>query len=85
MASTKRRGHITSSAATTPTDPQAIKDDGLADQIKAIEQNDALPAEQSLRAIKEAIEQRYTLPAAASPPATPKASKQEGPPAGRPS
>jgi len=56
----------------------AIKDDGLADQIKAVEQNDALPAEQSLRAIKEAIEQRYTLPAAASPPGTPKASKQEG-------
>ena len=56
----------------------AIKDDALADQIHAFEQNDALSAEQSLRSIREAIEQRYTLPAAASPPDTPKASKREG-------
>jgi hypothetical protein len=56
----------------------AIKDDELADQISAFEKNDALSAEDSLREIREAIEQRYTLPAAASPPDTPKASKQEG-------
>jgi HAD superfamily hydrolase (TIGR01484 family) len=56
----------------------AIKDDALADQIHAFEQDDALPAEASLRAIREAIEQRYTLPATASPTDTPKASKQEG-------
>jgi HAD superfamily hydrolase (TIGR01484 family) len=56
----------------------AIKDDGLADQIKSFEQNDALPAGQSLRAIREAIEERYTLPAAAGPSDMPKASKQEG-------
>jgi hypothetical protein len=56
----------------------AIKDDSLADRIRSIEQNDALRADESLRAIREAIEQRYTLPAAASPPDTPKASKREG-------
>jgi hypothetical protein len=56
----------------------AIKDDGLADQIHAFEQDESLSAEASLRAIREAIEQRYTLPAAASPPDTPKASKQDG-------
>jgi HAD superfamily hydrolase (TIGR01484 family) len=56
----------------------AIKDDGLADQIRAVEQNDSLPAEESLRAIRAAIEQRYTLPATAGPADTPKASKQEG-------
>ncbi len=55
----------------------AIKDDALADQIQAVEQNDALDAEQSLRSIREAIEQRYTLPATAGPADTPKASKQE--------
>ena len=56
----------------------AIKDDSLADQIHAFEQDHALSAAESLRAIRAAIEQRYTLPAAASPPDTPKASKQEG-------
>ncbi len=45
----------------------AIKDDGLADQIQAFEQDDSLSAEQSLRSIREAIEQRYTLPAAREP------------------
>jgi HAD superfamily hydrolase (TIGR01484 family) len=57
---------------------QAIKDDGLADQIHSIEQNGALSADESLREIREAIEQRYTLPATAGPADTPKASKQEG-------
>jgi hypothetical protein len=57
---------------------QAIKDDGLADQIQGFEQNGALSADESLREIREAIEQRYTLPAAAGPTDTPKASKQEG-------
>ncbi len=55
----------------------AIKDDELADQIRAIEQDSSLSAEQSLRLVREAIEERYTLPATASPPDTPKASKQE--------
>jgi HAD superfamily hydrolase (TIGR01484 family) len=56
---------------------QAIKDDELADQVHSVEQNDALSAEESLRSIRAAIEQRYTLPAAAGPPDTPKASRQE--------
>jgi hydroxymethylpyrimidine pyrophosphatase-like HAD family hydrolase len=55
----------------------AIKDDELADQIHTFEQDDALSAEESLRSIRAAIEQRYTLPAAAAPPDTPKASKRE--------
>jgi HAD superfamily hydrolase (TIGR01484 family) len=56
----------------------AIKDDGLADQIQAFEKSDGLAAQQSLRSIREAIEQRYTLPANESPRDTPKASKREG-------
>jgi hypothetical protein len=56
----------------------AIKDDELADQIRDIEKNDALSAAESLRLVREAVEKRYTLPAAASPPGAPKASKQEG-------
>ena len=56
----------------------AIKDDSLADQIRSVEQNEALSAAESLREIREAIEQRYTLPATASPTDTPKASRQEG-------
>lgn len=55
----------------------AIKDDELADQIHAFEQNEALSADESLRSIRAAIEQRYTLPAAAGPPDTPKASKRD--------
>ena len=55
-----------------------IKDDALADQIKAFEQDDRLSAGESLRSIRAAIEQRYTLPAAESPPDTPKASKRDG-------
>jgi HAD superfamily hydrolase (TIGR01484 family) len=56
----------------------AIKDEQLADQIRQTEQDESLSAEDSLRLVREAIEQRYTLPATASPPDTPKASKQEG-------
>jgi HAD superfamily hydrolase (TIGR01484 family) len=56
----------------------AIKDEELAEQIRNIEQDEKLSAEESLRLVREAIEQRYTLPATASPPETPKASKQEG-------
>jgi HAD superfamily hydrolase (TIGR01484 family) len=55
----------------------AIKDEELAEQIRQIEQDD-LSAAESLKLVSEAIEQRYTLPATASPPETPKASKQEG-------
>jgi hypothetical protein len=55
----------------------AIKDDELADRIHAVEQDDALSAEESLRRVREALEERYTLPATASPPDTPKASRQE--------
>jgi hypothetical protein len=56
----------------------AIKDDELADQIRDVEKNDGLSAAESLRLVREAVEKRYTLPAVASPPGTPKASKQEG-------
>jgi HAD superfamily hydrolase (TIGR01484 family) len=56
----------------------AIKDEALADKVRAFEQDEALSAEESLRAIRAAIEERYTLPAVASPPDTPKAAKQEG-------
>lgn len=56
---------------------QVIKDKELADQIHAIERNGALSADESLRSIRTAIEQRYTLPATASPADTPKASKHE--------
>jgi len=56
----------------------AIKDEGLADQINATEQDETLTASESLRSISAAIEQRYTLPATESPPDTPKASKREG-------
>ncbi|MEJ0037566.1 MAG: HAD-IIB family hydrolase [Gammaproteobacteria bacterium] len=56
----------------------AIKDDTLADEIRAFEQDDALSAEEGLRSVRAAIEQRYTLPASASPTDTPKASKREG-------
>jgi HAD superfamily hydrolase (TIGR01484 family) len=56
----------------------AIKDDELADQIRDVERNEALSADESLRLVREAVEKRYTLPATASPPETLKASKQEG-------
>ncbi len=56
----------------------AIKDDELAGRIRGVEQDAALPAEESLRLVREAVEERYTLPATASPPETPKASKQPG-------
>jgi len=56
----------------------AIKDEELADQIAVTEQDKSLSAAESLRLVREAIEQRYTLPATASPSDTPKASKHEG-------
>ncbi len=68
-------------AATTPSgSANAIKDDELADQIQQIEQDGALSADESLRARASEADRsrRYTLPATASPPETPKASKQEG-------
>jgi hypothetical protein len=55
----------------------AIKDDELADRIRDVEKNEALSADESLRLVRDAVEKRYTLPAAASPPQTPNASKQE--------
>ncbi len=57
---------------------QAIKDDELAERIRAVEADGALSAEESLKRVREAVEEKYTLPAAASPPQTPRASKQEG-------
>jgi HAD superfamily hydrolase (TIGR01484 family) len=56
----------------------AIKDEDLADQVSRIEQDAGMSAEESLRLVRDAIEQRYTLPATASPPDTPRASSQEG-------
>jgi hypothetical protein len=56
----------------------AIKDEELADQIRDVEENEGLSAEESLKLVREAIEKRYTLPATASPPENVKASKQEG-------
>ena len=43
---------------------QAIKDDELADEVRAIETLDAASASESRRRIRKAIEERYTLPAA---------------------
>lgn len=43
-----------------------VKDDDLADQVAAVEQQAALPAAESRRLIREAVEEHYTLPAAAA-------------------
>ena len=56
----------------------AIKDDALADVVRAIEQDDTLSPEESRARIAKAIEQQYTLPATAKEPETPRASSQEG-------
>ncbi|MEJ1960200.1 MAG: HAD family hydrolase [Gammaproteobacteria bacterium] len=56
----------------------AIKDEELADQIRDVERDRARSAEESLRLVREAVEQRYTLPATESPADTPKAGRQEG-------
>lgn len=42
---------------------QRIKDDALANQVRAIERETALAATESRRRIKAAVEERYTLPA----------------------
>jgi hypothetical protein len=41
----------------------AIKDEELAEEVAQIEASDGLSAIESLTQIKDAIEQRYTLPA----------------------
>jgi HAD superfamily hydrolase (TIGR01484 family) len=51
----------------------AIKDDALADVIRAVEQSRALSPAESRARISEAIEQQYTLPATAKDPETPRA------------
>jgi HAD superfamily hydrolase (TIGR01484 family) len=56
----------------------AIKDDTLADRVRTVEQAAGLSADESLKRVRAAVEEIYTLPAAASPPGTPKASKTEG-------
>ena len=42
---------------------EIIKDDELADEARAIEQDDSLPADESRKRIEEAISRRYTAPA----------------------
>ena len=53
-----------------------IKDPELADAVHRMEQNHSLTPEQSREQSKQAIEEKYTLPAGANPPATPRASSQ---------
>ena len=42
---------------------EAIKDDELAAETRAVEQNEALSAQESRERIKEIVERRYTAPA----------------------
>ena len=42
---------------------EAIKDDELAAETRAVEQNEALSAQESRGRIKEIVERRYTAPA----------------------
>jgi hypothetical protein len=56
----------------------AIKDPELADTVGGVERNGALTGEQSREQVKKAVEEKYTLPAGAGPPATPRASSREG-------
>ncbi len=56
----------------------AIKDDEIADRVREVEQDEGLSADESRQQVRSALEEKYTLPATASPPETPKASKQEG-------
>ena len=56
----------------------AIKDDELADRVHAIETRQGVSAQESRQLVRATVEENYTLPAAASPPQTPKASKTEG-------
>jgi len=54
----------------------AIKDPELAETVRRVEQNGSLTAEESRARVKKAVEEKYTLPASASPPATPRASSE---------
>jgi HAD superfamily hydrolase (TIGR01484 family) len=56
----------------------AIKDDDLGDRIAAIEGEREISPEESRKQVRAAVEEQYTLPATASPPDTPRASKKEG-------
>jgi len=55
----------------------AIKDGGLAESIRRVEQDQQLSAAESRERVKEAVEAQYTLPATASAPDSPKASANE--------
>jgi hypothetical protein len=44
----------------------AIKDDELADETRAVEQNETLSPQETLARIKEIVERRYTAPAKSS-------------------
>lgn len=46
---------------------EAIKDEGLAEEVEQIEQTEHLSAQRSRALIKEAVERRYTLPASLAP------------------
>ncbi len=48
---------------------EAIKDDTLAEQVATVERQPALSAAESRRLVREAVEEHYTLPAAAASPA----------------
>ncbi len=54
----------------------SIKDPELADKVRRVERNESLAPEQSREQVKRAVEEKYTLPATASPPPTPRASSQ---------
>jgi hypothetical protein len=56
-----------------------IKDPELADTVRRVEQQRSLTAESSREQVKKAIEEKYTLPASANPPATSRASSQRRP------
>jgi len=57
---------------------QSIKDEALAERTRAIEEEANLSADESRKRVRATVEENYTLPAAASPPDTLKASKTEG-------
>jgi HAD superfamily hydrolase (TIGR01484 family) len=57
---------------------QAIKDSSLAETARAIERDGNLSAAESRERLRKAIEEQYTLPAAAKEPETPRARSQEG-------
>jgi HAD superfamily hydrolase (TIGR01484 family) len=56
----------------------AIKDSGLAATLQSVEKEKNLSPADSRQRVQEAVEEQYTLPAAASPPETPRASSREG-------